>query len=139
VNLITAAIEILRSVLLSDATIRSKVGTRVYGAELFEVKNPSYPCVNLKRTPSTTEPRIRELRTSYVRFWVWSKESLDEAAEIYDLIEAKLKGSRFTKSIGGYTYSIVCDSDSEPIDTTDPEAGLYAMVGDFEVKLVRYS
>lgn len=82
-----AHIAAIRARILTDPNIVAIVGDRVYLAHVFDVREPTYPCITLSQTDglrAVWAPNLRD--PAQVMVECFSKKSLEEANDLNDLI-----------------------------------------------------
>lgn len=90
--------KLIVSTAFKDATLKQKIGSRFYPAELALIEKPSYPCANFRIDPGQDFDYSISLKDVGISFWIWSAESYDAAYKIYADITRLFHFQTFTNN-----------------------------------------
>jgi len=130
--------ELLRRTLLNTPTLTAYVGDRIWTAQIAEIasQNPAptleYPIVSFSMDTPSRDLDVPDVVYLSFRIWTWSKNSHEEASNIYDTIYAVLHRLR----IADTTLQAVQNEIAGPTSYMDPEAQTYATVSRWDARVI---
>jgi hypothetical protein len=123
----------IREIGLSSIELQKRIEDRFYPALLPEVKDPGFPCANFAITGGLPDPHYAEFGEIIWNLWSWSKRSLREASEIYELLETLFERLAFS----GDSYFFFLQAVSRPLDAWDDISETHYQMGRWRARFQR--
>jgi len=131
-------IDTIKTNVLENVTVASKIKNRFYYGQLATIKDTIFPCANFDNSGGRLIEKITDYQNFSFRLWSWSGKNQTEALDVYNAIFDVLHNTVIcddleeTRIIGWETTRPIYN-----VDESEDEV-LYYFMGRWTATMVKY-